>query len=338
MVTTFFGAESFGGDAAYVDRLSRALLRRGHEVTVVHCADSFEACAGTSRRAPTSRPRGSDPHPAQPLAGACRRCGPTRRAGPAPRPPSCGELLDGGGFDVVHFHNISLIGGPGVIELAPAGATTVMTLHEHWLVCPTSLLWKFGREPCTQPALHGLHPARAPAAPAVAPRRPDRAGGRDARPRARPERAHRRGAPRARDRGADPGAALPRARRTGTGSAEPPAAAGPRTAPTSPPPGAWCRRRGSRRLVEAMRLGARGRSRARRRRPVRARPAPGRERPARTCAWRGSSTRRTSAGCSPERVPWWCRPCSSRRSATWWRRPPRWARRRSCTTAARRPS
>src|SRR5437588_7340975 len=46
MVTTFFGAHSFGGDAAYVDRLSRALLRRGHEVHVFHCVDAFNAVRG----------------------------------------------------------------------------------------------------------------------------------------------------------------------------------------------------------------------------------------------------------------------------------------------------
>ena len=46
LVTTFFGAHSFGGDAAYVDRLARALLRRGHEVHVFHCADAFNIVRG----------------------------------------------------------------------------------------------------------------------------------------------------------------------------------------------------------------------------------------------------------------------------------------------------
>src|SRR5205085_6354370 len=46
MVTTFFGAHSFGGDAAYVDRLARALCRRGHEVHVFHCVDAFNAVRG----------------------------------------------------------------------------------------------------------------------------------------------------------------------------------------------------------------------------------------------------------------------------------------------------
>jgi hypothetical protein len=35
MLTTFFGPHSFGGDAAFVDRLSRSLARRGHEVHVI---------------------------------------------------------------------------------------------------------------------------------------------------------------------------------------------------------------------------------------------------------------------------------------------------------------
>ena len=43
MITTFFGAHSFGGDAAYVERLSQALCRRGHEVHVYYCVDAFNA-------------------------------------------------------------------------------------------------------------------------------------------------------------------------------------------------------------------------------------------------------------------------------------------------------
>jgi hypothetical protein len=46
MVTTFFGGHSFGGDAAYVDRLCQALCRRGHEVHVYYCVDAFNAVRG----------------------------------------------------------------------------------------------------------------------------------------------------------------------------------------------------------------------------------------------------------------------------------------------------
>ena len=46
MITTFFGPHSFGGDAAYVDRLCQALCRRGHEVHVFYCVDAFNAVRG----------------------------------------------------------------------------------------------------------------------------------------------------------------------------------------------------------------------------------------------------------------------------------------------------
>jgi glycosyltransferase involved in cell wall biosynthesis len=53
--------------------------------------------------------------------------------------------------DVVHFHNLSLIGGPGLLALPAPGAVKLMTTHEHWLVCPLSVLWKLEREVCETP-------------------------------------------------------------------------------------------------------------------------------------------------------------------------------------------
>jgi len=54
-----------------------------------------------------------------------------------------------GPFDVVHFHNISLVGGPGV--LAYGTGLKLYTMNEHWLVCPMHVLWKRNREPCRKP-------------------------------------------------------------------------------------------------------------------------------------------------------------------------------------------
>jgi hypothetical protein len=45
MVTTFYPPYAFGGDANYVYQLSHALARRGHEVDVIHCVDSYRALA-----------------------------------------------------------------------------------------------------------------------------------------------------------------------------------------------------------------------------------------------------------------------------------------------------
>lgn len=47
----------------------------------------------------------------------------------------------------MHFHNISLVGGPGL--LAYGRGLKLYMAHEHWLVCPTHVLWRHGREVCT---------------------------------------------------------------------------------------------------------------------------------------------------------------------------------------------
>jgi glycosyltransferase involved in cell wall biosynthesis len=50
--------------------------------------------------------------------------------------------------DIVHFHNLSLVGGPGLLAMPVPGAVKLMTTHEHWLVCPLSVLWKLDGEVC----------------------------------------------------------------------------------------------------------------------------------------------------------------------------------------------
>src|SRR5918992_2383748 len=46
MVTSFYPPYYFGGDAMHVYRLSNALARRGHDVTVVHSVDAYYAVGG----------------------------------------------------------------------------------------------------------------------------------------------------------------------------------------------------------------------------------------------------------------------------------------------------
>ncbi len=43
MLTTFYPPFHFGGDAIGVQRLSQALVRRGHHVTVIHDVDAYNA-------------------------------------------------------------------------------------------------------------------------------------------------------------------------------------------------------------------------------------------------------------------------------------------------------
>ncbi len=150
MVTTFFGAHSFGGDAAYVDRLSRALIRRGHEVHVFHCVDAFNSVKGRHPLRPYSPPPGLHVHALKSPFGILSPLATQMTGQPYFKAEALREALDAVDVDVVHFHNISLVGGPGILELGRR-AVRIMTAHEHWLICPMHLLWKYDRKPCDAP-------------------------------------------------------------------------------------------------------------------------------------------------------------------------------------------
>jgi glycosyltransferase involved in cell wall biosynthesis len=47
---------------------------------------------------------------------------------------------------VIHFHNVSLVGGPGVLRYGRG--LKLYTMHEHWLICPAHILFKNNREVC----------------------------------------------------------------------------------------------------------------------------------------------------------------------------------------------
>lgn len=70
--------------------------------------------------------------------------------GPAFEAHRLRTLLDSG-FDVIHFHNVSLMGGPEILTYG-GSAIKLYTMHEYWLVCPTHVMYKFDREPCVSPS------------------------------------------------------------------------------------------------------------------------------------------------------------------------------------------
>jgi glycosyltransferase involved in cell wall biosynthesis len=149
MLTTFYPPYHFGGDAMYVYWLSNELARRGHQVTVVHCEDAYRIL----KRQP---PGGHFPnHPNVEVHGLRSRLGPispltTYLTGtPGPKGPFLSSLFRDRDFDVVHFHNVSLVGGPRLLRYGDG--VKLYTLHEHWLVCPMHILWKNNRELCERP-------------------------------------------------------------------------------------------------------------------------------------------------------------------------------------------
>ena len=148
MVTTFYPPYHFGGDAVFLRRLAHALARRGHEVDVIHDVDAFNLLHDGARPAPLDETPGVTTHPLESRLGALA-CLATQQTGrPIVHGRRIRRLLDEGDYDVIHFHNVSLVGGPGV--LAYGSGIKLYTAHEHWLVCPTHVLWRHGRELCTE--------------------------------------------------------------------------------------------------------------------------------------------------------------------------------------------
>ena len=149
MVSTFYPPHSFGGDGIAVQRWSRALARRGHAVTVVHDVDAYRAVQGGAM------PDAALPDPTGvkviSLASRWGALGPLlahQLGRPVVHRRQLREILAPGAFDAVVFHNSSLMGAPDIL-CWDTGAVTAYMAHEHWLVCPTHLLYRDGA-PCEE--------------------------------------------------------------------------------------------------------------------------------------------------------------------------------------------
>ncbi len=147
MITTFYPPYNFGGDGIGVQRLSHALVRRGHHVSVIHDVDAYNALHTGAEPVIQPEPAGLE---VQRLRSGLGVLSPTltqQTGRPLVNGRRIRQILDQGAFDVVHFNNVSLVGGPGV--LSAGHGIRIYEAHEHWLVCPSHVLWRHGRELCT---------------------------------------------------------------------------------------------------------------------------------------------------------------------------------------------
>ncbi len=145
MVTTYYPPYHFGGDAVFVRGLARALTARGHHVEVVHCEDAFRIRPGAAP-APDETGDGIMVHRLRSRWGSLSPLITQQTGDPGLKRGALARIF-ARPFDVVNFHNISLVGGPGVLAMARA-PVRLYTLHEHWLLCPTHIFWKNRAEAC----------------------------------------------------------------------------------------------------------------------------------------------------------------------------------------------
>lgn len=149
MITSFYPPYNFGGDGIFVQGLSTELARRGHTVDIIHCIDTYRLSAPQPKQ-------GYADHPNVTVHGLTSSFGmlsplATHQTGlPLLKSNRIRAILKKG-FDVIHYHNISLVGGPGILALGKA--IKLYTMHDYWLVCPTHGLFRFNRTPCPRPSL-----------------------------------------------------------------------------------------------------------------------------------------------------------------------------------------
>lgn len=160
-ITTFYPPYHFGGEAMYLYRLSNALARRGHRVTVIHCVDAYELGSSAGPRGDFPHHPGVTVHPLRSRWGALSPLVSYLGGRPGLKAPELDRIFASTQFDVVHFHLVTLF-GPGIVEYG-RDALRLYTTHDHWLVCPMYDLWKLNRELCETPAclrctLHNRRP------------------------------------------------------------------------------------------------------------------------------------------------------------------------------------
>ncbi len=145
MLTTFYPPYSYGGDAIGVERLASAMAKQGHHITVVHDIDAYHTLCDDILPEIT---------PAENIKVIGLRSNIslvssllTHQLGrPVIHSNQLHEILKPGAFDIIWFHNVSLIGGPALLSYGDG--LKVYEAHEHWLVCPTHVLWRHNRELC----------------------------------------------------------------------------------------------------------------------------------------------------------------------------------------------
>jgi glycosyltransferase involved in cell wall biosynthesis len=151
LLTTFYPPFNFGGDGIDVQRTARALVNRGHRVTVVHDVDAYEWLAGVKLPVQPTEQDGVEVIGLRSRLGVVSPLLVHQLGRPVVHGRQIDDIIRSRSVDVVIFNNVSLVGGPGLLSIGK-GAFKIYVAHEHWLVCPTHVLWKMNREPCDERA------------------------------------------------------------------------------------------------------------------------------------------------------------------------------------------
>lgn len=145
--SSFYPPYLVGGDALCAKYLAEELASRGHEVHVLYSLDAYRV-----KRKGTPVPSDSHDVITHPIETHFSRSAYEAYVFGNSKPviKKFQDLVRDVGPDIVHHHNISLLGYKLFEKIG--GYHNFYTAHDYWLVCPQSNLLKNGKEICTKPS------------------------------------------------------------------------------------------------------------------------------------------------------------------------------------------
>src|SRR5712691_4499189 len=148
MNAAFYPPYHLGGDANHVRYLAEALVAQGHEVHVEYSP----AALALKRGRPDIHDGGDGGvirHPIPALTGRFQPLGAWIFGAPPSVRRHHHELIKSVRPDVIHYHNLSLL-GLDLIDV-PSSALKMYTAHDYWVRCPRNDLFKFNQRLCEKP-------------------------------------------------------------------------------------------------------------------------------------------------------------------------------------------
>ncbi len=149
LTTSFYPPYHVGGACVHVKYLAEELARRGHNVHVVHSLDAYKIKRGNNLPAwPKKEFDNLHIHSLSSPAGKINPLSVYLSGSSLYNKVKFEGILKKVKPDVVHHHNISLLGYD--VFRNQRNYLSLYTAHDYWLICPTSNLLKDKKIICTQ--------------------------------------------------------------------------------------------------------------------------------------------------------------------------------------------
>jgi glycosyltransferase involved in cell wall biosynthesis len=146
MTSSFFPPFHVGGDATHVEYLSNLLGQNGYNVHVLHSIDAYKIKRRGKLILKTKVQPNVATHPISSPIGVLEPLL-SYTIGKSPlTTKEFAKLIDKNRPDVVHHHNLSLLGYN--LLLKRGQYKSIYTAHDYWLICQTNNLFKNKNEIC----------------------------------------------------------------------------------------------------------------------------------------------------------------------------------------------